>query len=527
MLRMRILCSSFWALFGALLQAAQQPEDLAERVARFKRAFAADADVPTQRSAALRELDGLDDQAVAAALVEAWKTCARESEGLLEQRTKLEAQIAGLIEGQEFKARTLPAVTFDAVEELKVRVRELLDRETALGELTLDLEVALRAQRSPAGQGWLLTQALTEDGLPFALRLAQARNAGGLGPAATAPLGAALQRTREPEDIVIVLTALGACGKEAGSMAAKASSFLNHADPGIRELAARTLARLAAPAGIEPLVKRLGQERGRTRRRLAIALEELTARNLGESPQAWKSWFAKEGAGYGAGSFELGLGRSRLAEIDADPERAQGGGQYVPFDSLPRDGHAIVYVIDCSGSMVVSIDDPKHKENEFVDAGANSRMAATRSALIEALGQLAPSDRFGIVCFNDAVGAFAPTMHEARPSEVKRAQAWVSAVQAANATNIHGALEAAFRMAGRGASDRYYESRVDTILLLTDGTPTLNNGEPDSTERIHAALEAWNPLRRVVIHTIGIGREVNRGFLRRIATDHGGRCVGR
>ena len=79
--------------------------------------------------------------------------------------------------------------------------------------------------------------------------------------------------------------------------------------------------------------------------------------------------------------------------------------------------------------------------------------------------------------------------------------------------------------AGRGSQDRYYESAVDTIFLLTDGTPTTNDGQPDSTARIFSATRAWNPQGHVVIHTIAIGRDLNASFLRQIADENGGRCV--
>ena len=82
-----------------------------------------------------------------------------------------------------------------------------------------------------------------------------------------------------------------------------------------------------------------------------------------------------------------------------------------------------------------------------------------------------------------------------------------------------------FRFAGRGAHDKYYDLGVDTIFLLTDGTPTTTDGKQDSTEKIIKAVERWNPYRRVVVHTIGIGEKINRPFLERLAADNGGRFV--
>jgi HEAT repeat protein len=513
------------SFLGALLVlvplATTRADELAERLAEFRRVFDSPKSEPEDRRASALALEGFDDPRVVEALLTAWKACAREFTRLTEQRQAFESEITGLIRGQEFGERTLPTLTLNAVEDLKARVRELAARELELGELVSALEAGLRSQRKSETRTLLLVHALQEDDLPFSLRLDLAR--GAADPALAPPIVQALVRSRDPAEMLVALTAAHAVGPAACGGVRRVVGFLAHPDPGVRVLAASTLARLAAPEGLAPLVARLGLESGRTRRRFAIALEQLTGMNLGENEHAWKTWYAKEGARFSAGEVELGAGRSRLAEFDAAEEG--GDPRYAPFYGIPLDGLAIVYVIDCSGSMVLSVDDPEHRGDTPVDAGKDSRLAATKEALIEALGKLPPSATFDIVCFNDVVISFAPEMLAARPSEVKRAQAWVAELKASNATNTYAALEAAFRIAERGTLDRYYAPEAETIFLLTDGIPTLNNGEPDSTERIFAALRAWNPLQRIVVHTIGIGRELNAAFLRRVALENGGRCV--
>ena len=77
-------------------------------------------------------------------------------------------------------------------------------------------------------------------------------------------------------------------------------------------------------------------------------------------------------------------------------------------------------------------------------------------------------------------------------------------------------------MAGRGTVDRYYPVVADTIFFLSDGAPTIKgSGDKrglgrDSVEEILAAVQRWNPLGRVVIHSIGLGvRGGARSVLRR------------
>jgi hypothetical protein len=79
-----------------------------------------------------------------------------------------------------------------------------------------------------------------------------------------------------------------------------------------------------------------------------------------------------------------------------------------------------------------------------------------------------------------------------------------------------------FSLTGRGSHDKHYGVAVDTVFLLTDGSPTKPDGKLDSTEKIVNAVRAWNPLKRVTIHCIGIGKGLNQGFLRQLASENGG-----
>jgi Mg-chelatase subunit ChlD len=110
---------------------------------------------------------------------------------------------------------------------------------------------------------------------------------------------------------------------------------------------------------------------------------------------------------------------------------------------------------------------------------------------------------------------------------VKAAQEWIAKLGPKRTTNIHDALGMAFGCGGRGVRDRYYAAEIDTIFLLTDGTPTKPDSSLDSTEKILQAAREWNPFRRVTIHCIGIGSGLNAPFLQQLATEHGGKFVQR
>ena len=108
----------------------------------------------------------------------------------------------------------------------------------------------------------------------------------------------------------------------------------------------------------------------------------------------------------------------------------------------------------------------------------------------------------------------------------KEVEAWIKGLSAASSTNIYDALDSAFRVAGMGARDRHYDLGADTIFLLSDGSPTKPDGTADDWEKILRAVNEWNRLKRVVVHTIGIGGH-NAAFMSRLARENGGTYVAR
>ena len=102
------------------------------------------------------------------------------------------------------------------------------------------------------------------------------------------------------------------------------------------------------------------------------------------------------------------------------------------------------------------------------------------------------------------------------------AQEWVRKLQPVSSTNIYDSLRLAFGLTGQGSKDKHYGTDLDTIFLLTDGAPTMPDGQLDSTEKILIAVREWNPLKRITIHTIGIGGELNAPFLEQLAGENGG-----
>ena len=100
---------------------------------------------------------------------------------------------------------------------------------------------------------------------------------------------------------------------------------------------------------------------------------------------------------------------------------------------------------------------------------------------------------------------------------------WAEAVVANGATNIFDAVERAFSVAGRGSFDPHYAVAADTIFLLSDGQT--NRGRIIETGPFLEEIRRINRLRKIAIHTIGLGRAINVGLMRGLAAQNNGKFV--
>jgi len=482
--------------FGPERAAGDEPEAKAiaavERALNDSKAGAAGVD------AALGELGPFDSRAVAEVLVKAF--------------TQLETA-----------AQQIDKEANDAIQRGKFSPGEIATRRRDIDPLRKAQARALDrvgTLRNGDALAWLIDRLIGEDRYAISLKLEAVRAAIQAGESIVGPLQRAAARAKKPDDLIAMLLAAQQLEKRAQPLADAIVPLVNHADPTVRENAALALARIAVPQGVEPLVKRIEKESGRTQLRFAAALEILTRQKLGLSPNAWKSWFAAEGIRYTSGQAELGGGEAAVTQ--------QATGY---FHGIPQDSRSIIYVIDVSGSMVVSLKDPRFEDPQQTrpipaPPGEESRMSCSKKELVKALGDLPQGTRFNIVHFSTKADRYAPKMIEATPGVIKKAQKWVEELEPLGATNIYDAMESAFGLAGRGSADKYYDSTVDTIFLLTDGQPSIGPNK-DSTARIEESVRRMNPFKRVTVHTVGLGNGIDADFLRRLATDNAGVFVQR
>ena len=173
-------------------------------------------------------------------------------------------------------------------------------------------------------------------------------------------------------------------------------------------------------------------------------------------------------------------GEDGFALLFLAPPPAESGAE------LPRD---LTLVVDVSGSM------------------SGEKMEQARSALRQSLGTLNARDRFRLIAFSSGVRHFREGWSPASREVLAEARRFVDDLSANGGTNLEGAVEAAL-------ADRGDTGRLSTILLLTDGLPSVGEQAPD-----RIAASAAGRIGRARIFTVGVGHDVNTYLLDRLAVE--------
>ncbi len=151
------------------------------------------------------------------------------------------------------------------------------------------------------------------------------------------------------------------------------------------------------------------------------------------------------------------------------------------------EGTAVVLIIDKSSSM------------------EGRKMELARLAAIGVVDNLRPIDLVGVLIFDNSFSWAVPIRKAEDRTLIKR---MISGIMPDGGTQIAPALNEGFRrIMAANAAYRH-------IVLLTDGI----SEEGDSMELSHEAM-----IRHVTISTVGLGQDVNRNYLEKIAASAGGK----
>ena len=165
------------------------------------------------------------------------------------------------------------------------------------------------------------------------------------------------------------------------------------------------------------------------------------------------------------------------------PELTQG-------DPLPR---SLTFVIDISSSM------------------QQGKLQAVKGALAAAIDALDAADLFNIVVFTHRADSFAAAPVPADPANKKAAAAFINQQDALGVSNFEAGL-------GRAMQQAFPANRVNHVIFLTDGLPTLGELELESLSELVGEWSAG----QARLFTIGVGRDVDQGFLSGLAEEHRG-----
>jgi hypothetical protein len=320
-----------------------------------------------------------------------------------------------------------------------------------------------------------------------------------------------LERLADERDHRVLPLLIDAAARQAGEMALPdLLSMLEDERWQIRATVVGALARMGNPAAIPRLIDRLAKEDGRLRGDVAAALKTLTGKDFGVDADRWAEWWEKH-----RDRFDGPGGANDPGANGGDPEGAPRG-ETVTFYGIEILSKRVLFVIDISNSM-----------NQAVSAQNQERtkVAVAKYELRTALLSLPEDARFNIVFYHHEVFQWRKGMVEAGGTEKRAAVDFVEQMTAEGNTNIYDALKRAFHIAGLGAHDRNYEVGADTIFFLSDGQP--NRGDVTDPGQILAEVRRWNQLRRVKIHTVGVGRDHDSHFMRSLAEASGGEYVKR
>jgi hypothetical protein len=277
---------------------------------------------------------------------------------------------------------------------------------------------------------------------------------------------------------------------------------LDHEDWSTRFAAVEALLQMRDKRGVGPLVERIGKDPGRLAKRIGEVLWQLTAQPFDDDARRWQAWWQDAKVTFevvGQKDLEKAEGDRELARLKA---RTRSTGK---FFGIQVESQRVLFIVDVSGSMLESV------YGRYVGKRGAARIDVARQELTAAIESLEPSALFNVIAFSTGVAKWRPDISGSNTPAL-RAQAlqWVERLGANGATNLYDSLKQGFA-----------DKDVDMIYLMSDGEPT--NGEVIDPARIRAEVAYWNRHRKVKIHTVAIG--ANLEILEWLAADSGGKHV--
>jgi Mg-chelatase subunit ChlD len=206
-----------------------------------------------------------------------------------------------------------------------------------------------------------------------------------------------------------------------------------------------------------------------------------------------------------------------------------------------------VFVIDISGSMEGKVE--KDLKGNIVSKATNraadkvggaiggsvgsfvagkareetTKLAEVKNQLIPVIKGLPEDSYFNIITFSNDVDNWRDQLIPATSTNKNMAIMMIENLDSGGGTNLYGGLENSFLMAGAGAADTTLPLKVEAVFFLTDGEAS--TGKFTNSDRILTKTAEMNPAKRIVINTVGLGKNKDADFLRKLANQNGGSYI--
>lgn len=281
----------------------------------------------------------------------------------------------------------------------------------------------------------------------------------------------------------------------------------------VRIAAVRALRKVRDLSSLAVLVDAMDRETGRVKAEVRDALRDLTGMSWGYDSDTWRKWLGETGG--------------ELVAAKAEGE-AEDEGTGLHFYGIRSESDRVLFVLDVSGSMLWDL----HKDDVEPQEGDLSRIKMLKQECLRAVAGLADGAKFNILVYAWEVKQWQSKPQVMNDKVRAEAREWVEGLQAVGATNLFGALKEGFKMAGVGASSKYYEPAVDTIFFMSDvgqegSRSGPSAGEIQNTDDILTFVREWNRLGKITVHAIGVGDGHDAAFMQALAEENGGRYVAR
>jgi len=307
----------------------------------------------------------------------------------------------------------------------------------------------------------------------------------------------------------------------------------------VRASAIDAVRRMRFKEGIQPLIERMREEKGRLRGDAYVALKEITFHNYDDDPETWQRFWDAARDTYEVPDYE----KVMAAREKREKEGTRYSRPAAQFLGIPTKSKRIIFVIDISGSMETQVVEIERFRASGKDYDSFQRLEIVKSELVSTIENLGNGVEYNILAFATEIkwwkkklvptnilnkNSAAKFVRRLKPLGGARAgfrsrAGLASASLEQGKTNTYAALLAAFGVPDDEKKSQTYDknlkSRVDTIYFLSDGCPTV--GKVIDQHEIRAEVKRINKVRKIVLHTIAIG-DFQKNFMKALAKDNGG-----